>query len=214
LNADERVLQAARSGELGALVPIGAPAPEPRVSGSSRSVDDAVTSLPDKVVEARWRLAPDFLDHLTAALYAEAERITRATQVTGLRRMRVDLDRRLDRLLTSRWTGFPLMMLLLAVVFWITIAGANVPSAMLAMLLIDTVHPVLREFGATMGMPWWRAEGRGYYLFAGAPPVPAATDSPDPVHLAHRPHGDCAVARRGVRAAGWGGHLADLPTFI
>ena len=36
---------------------------------------------------------------------------------------------RLDRLLTSRWTGFPIMILLLAVVFWLTVEGANVPSA-------------------------------------------------------------------------------------
>ena len=41
-------------------------------------------------------------------------------------------DRRLDQLLTSRATGIPVMLGLLAVVFWITIAGANVPSALLA----------------------------------------------------------------------------------
>lgn len=41
-------------------------------------------------------------------------------------------DRRLDRLLTSRATGIPVMLLLLAAVFWITISGANVPSQLLA----------------------------------------------------------------------------------
>lgn len=41
-------------------------------------------------------------------------------------------DRRLDRLLTSRATGIPVMLCLLALVFWITIAGANAPSALLA----------------------------------------------------------------------------------
>lgn len=41
-------------------------------------------------------------------------------------------DRRLDTLFTSRLTGFPIMVLLLLVVFWITIAGANVPSDLLA----------------------------------------------------------------------------------
>ena len=53
---------------------------------------------------------------------------------TGVRRARFDFDRTLDRLLTSRWLGFPLMGLILAGVFWLTIAGANVPSAMLAEL--------------------------------------------------------------------------------
>jgi ferrous iron transporter FeoB len=41
-------------------------------------------------------------------------------------------DRRLDKLFTSRLTGFPIMLLLLLAVFWITISGANVPSALLA----------------------------------------------------------------------------------
>jgi ferrous iron transport protein B len=107
------------------------------------------------VMAARWRLTPDFEDRLSAAIYADAERIVRASQLTGLRRARVDFDKHLDRLLTSRWTGFPLMILLLAVVFWLTIAGANVPSAMLASLLVDTVHPALKSFGAGIGLPWW-----------------------------------------------------------
>jgi len=126
------------------------------LSGDERVVQAVHAVEPgSRVTETRWRLAPDFQDRLAAALYTEAERITRAAQVTGLRRMRVDLDKHLDRLLTSRWTGLPLMILLLAVVFWLTIAGANVPSAMLAALLIDNAHPVLKGFGATIGMPWW-----------------------------------------------------------
>lgn len=42
------------------------------------------------------------------------------------------LDFAIDRLFTSRLTGFPLMLLLLAVIFWITIYGANYPSALLS----------------------------------------------------------------------------------
>ena len=45
---------------------------------------------------------------------------------------RFDLDQRIDRIVTSPVFGLPLMTLLLAIVFWLTIAGANVPSAMLA----------------------------------------------------------------------------------
>ena len=41
-------------------------------------------------------------------------------------------DRRLDRLLTSRVTGYPIMLLGLAAVLWLTIAGANAPSEWLA----------------------------------------------------------------------------------
>ena len=37
-------------------------------------------------------------------------------------------DRKIDRVLTNKWTGIPLMLLMLVVVFWITITGANYPS--------------------------------------------------------------------------------------
>ena len=57
--------------------------------------------------------------------------------------------------MTSRVFGFPLMLLMLTAVFWITIAGANVPSRMLAELLIDTAHPLLKSGAAAIGMPWW-----------------------------------------------------------
>ena len=37
-------------------------------------------------------------------------------------------DRKIDKILTSKTIGFPLMILLLGLVFWITIIGANYPS--------------------------------------------------------------------------------------
>ncbi len=46
-------------------------------------------------------------------------------------------DRRIDRVLTSRMFGYPIMLLLLAVVFWITVKGANYPSELLSMLFYD-----------------------------------------------------------------------------
>ena len=154
LNADERVMEAVRTGELAALAPTGTH-PIPVLVGGG--ISDAATEVLDAVTSVRWRLPTDFHDTLTASLFAEAERITRAVQVTGLRRVRVDVDKQLDRLLTSRWTGFPLMILMLAVVFWLTIAGANVPSAMLGTLLIDVIQPQLHALGAAIAMPWWLA---------------------------------------------------------
>ena len=47
------------------------------------------------------------------------------------------------------------MLAILAAVFWITIEGANVPSGMLATLLIDTAHPWLKGLGDAVGLPWW-----------------------------------------------------------
>jgi ferrous iron transport protein B len=50
--------------------------------------------------------------------------------------------------------GFPLMILMLAVVFWLTIAGANVPSRCWP-TAGGHGHPWLRRLGAAIGMPWW-----------------------------------------------------------
>ncbi len=43
-----------------------------------------------------------------------------------------DFDRRADRILTGRLFGIPIMILLLALVFFITISGANIPSDILS----------------------------------------------------------------------------------
>ncbi len=63
-----------------------------------------------------------------------------------------DRDRRLDRLFTSKATGIPVMLLLLGLVFWITIAGANVPSELLSRLLFSLQEP-LRGLLARIGLP-------------------------------------------------------------
>ena len=63
-------------------------------------------------------------------------------------------DRKLDRLLTGKWTGFPIMLLLLAVIFWLTISGANYPSQLLSNGLF-WVEDRLTELCHYIGMPDW-----------------------------------------------------------
>ncbi len=62
------------------------------------------------------------------------------------------LDRRLDRLLTSRRTGLLAMLALLGLVFWLTIAGANVPSRLLSQVLGSLQEP-LRALLLQWGLP-------------------------------------------------------------
>ena len=63
-------------------------------------------------------------------------------------------DRALDRLLTSRATGIPVMLALLAGVLWLTMVGANVPSELLSRLLMGWQEP-LRGLLEGLGAPWW-----------------------------------------------------------
>ena len=171
LNADERVAEAVRSGEIGQLGGNGnGGGPPPAAPGSAdarRTSQPAASEGRERILKAatrhRWTLKPGFHDALAENIYREAARIAGASVHRGLKKAGAELDRALDRWLTSRVFGFPLMLGILAVVFWLTIAGANVPSAMLASLLLDRVHPVLLDFGAWAGMPWWL----GGFLFDG-----------------------------------------------
>ena len=154
LNADEAVEDAVRSGELGLLMSDGksediAPAPrDPAPLEVRLGVLSRASAL-------RWNLPHDFHDALSHRLYDVAQEIASKSQAMGLKRARFDVDRALDKVLTSRVLGFPAMLLVLAVVFWITIAGANVPSRMLASLLVEDGHRWLTALGAAVGMPAW-----------------------------------------------------------
>ena len=75
--------------------------------------------------------------------------------VVSCSRSRADLrDRRIDKILIGKWTGIPVMLLLLAVVFWITITGANYPSQLLADGLF-WVEGQLKIFFQWMNAPGW-----------------------------------------------------------
>jgi ferrous iron transport protein B len=103
----------------------------------------------------RWDLPSDFEDVVTQRAYEAAEEVAERVQLSGLKKAGFAFDRKLDGWLTSKVFGFPLMLFILAVVFWLTIEGANVPSSMLATLLIDNGHAWLKGLSAAMAIPWW-----------------------------------------------------------
>jgi ferrous iron transport protein B len=47
------------------------------------------------------------------------------------------------------------MIALLAVVLWLTITVANIPSQMISSVLIGTIYPALKNAAAAIGLPWW-----------------------------------------------------------
>ena len=123
-----------------------------RASSESPGV---AASILREAEEWRRNLAGDLHEHWVQAIYAHAARITaRAVSRPG-QPAQPTWDRTIDRIVTSRVWGFPVMLVLFALMFWITISGANVPSGLLAELLIDRLYPVLREGATALGFPWW-----------------------------------------------------------
>jgi len=101
----------------------------------------------------RWEVGENLHDSLMESIYSEAAKIAVKTVNREGENKRFNWDRTLDRLVTSRIWGFPIMFALLAGVFWITIAGANIPSAMLSSVLVDNLHPWLKSIASPL--PWW-----------------------------------------------------------
>jgi ferrous iron transport protein B len=117
-------------------------------------------TTPEDVLELAASLrgrAGDHHDRVIEAIYADAAGIADRVVTRQGERSGIDLDRTLDRLLTSRVWGFPIMILMLGVVLWLTITGANYPSQMLATLLLDVVYSALHGVFAALSAPWWLA---------------------------------------------------------
>jgi len=126
------------------------------VSEPAPSPAPVAVSPPQVLAEAarlRRTLAGGFREEVVSSIYAEVERVSRRA-VRTIGTSGTDLDQRIDHIVTSRWLGLPLMVLLLAVVFWLTITGANVPSAMLADALF-AVEDWAAALSASIGVPGW-----------------------------------------------------------
>lgn len=120
-----------------------------------------IDQSPDEILRAaeslRWQIGREFHDQLMVDIYSDAARLAERAVTRPDAQPRFDLDRTIDRIVTSRVWGFPLMILLFTVVFWITIVGSNYPSQFLSWLLVETAVPFLHTIAAAIGLPWWLA---------------------------------------------------------
>lgn len=86
------------------------------------------------------------LHHRAAEISAEV--------ITAERRNGFSRDRRADRILTGRTFGIPIMLLLLLVLFYLTVQGANYPSALLSSALFG-FGDILSRWLLAAGLPAW-----------------------------------------------------------
>lgn len=112
-----------------------------------------------KVTEARnlldeYGIKHDQLrDQLVTKIIKTCEDIGRETITFGNKQY-AERDRTIDKFLTSKLTGIPIMIALLFGVFWLTITGANYPSQLIATGLFS-LEDWLSELLQTISAPFW-----------------------------------------------------------
>lgn len=75
-----------------------------------------------------------FTDEIVSCIFITAEGIA-AESVKKSCDRKLSRDRKIDRILTGKLTGIPIMFLMLLGILWITVTGANYPSALLSEFL-------------------------------------------------------------------------------
>ncbi len=92
-------------------------------------------------------------DSIVSAIVKLANDISRQVVCIENKKYR-ELDRKIDNILTSKKFGIPTMILLLAVIFWITLRGANIPSGIIMDFLFG-IQDKLTAFFTTNNLPDW-----------------------------------------------------------
>nr|WP_242851967.1 ferrous iron transport protein B [Clostridium tetani] len=92
----------------------------------------------------------DLRDDIVLTMISIAENISKEV-VTFENDSYNEFDRKIDDILTSKKFGIPVMIALLALTFWITIEGANVPSEMLANIF-NNLEKKLTAFFMSRGL--------------------------------------------------------------
>lgn len=117
------------------------------------------STLESKREEARVLLeknainSTNFKDTIVSNILFEAEHICKKV-VTFSKEEYQKRDRNIDKILTSKRYGIPIMLLFLGIIFWITIAGANVPSKLLSDLF-GFIEDKLLLFFSLIHSPTW-----------------------------------------------------------
>lgn len=103
--------------------------------------------------DAFKKLNGNFKDVIVSSIMDKAEKICKkvCTFENGNYSSR---DRKIDKILTSKYLGFPIMILFLGLIFWLTIVGANYPSQIL-FSLFEWIQEKLFLFVNWIGIPDW-----------------------------------------------------------
>lgn len=120
--------------------------------GSQPLITEALEKARSLLQQAQF--SPEQLqDDMVSSIVRRAEEIAAATVVTEKENYRAR-DQKIDQILTSKLFGFPLMLLALLAIFWLTISGANYPSQLLSTALFWVGEQLRRFLSTVHTAPW------------------------------------------------------------
>lgn len=110
--------------------------------------------IQSKLIEARAALGEEnYRDRLVADITSAADFVYHSC-VRVEKRGYHERDGKIDKILTSKRTGIPIMLLFLAGILWLTIEGANYPSQLLSNLLFGLEEKLLALLEAIHAPEW------------------------------------------------------------
>ena len=102
-------------------------------------------------------------DNVVSSIVSTSEEIAKKC-VTFKKKDYNKRDRKIDKILTNKLTGIPIMMLLSIIILWITIVGANYPSGLLFDFLFK-VESYFIDFLNFINLPSWISEPLIYGVY-------------------------------------------------
>ena len=119
---------------------------------NNREIDKVKKEVLENLKEEEIR-QEEFKEKIVSTIVKDAEKIGKKV-CKFENKDYANRDRKIDKILTSKKYGIPIMILFLLIIFWITIVGANYPSQFL-FSLFGNIQEKLIEFATYIHCPEW-----------------------------------------------------------
>lgn len=112
----------------------------------SSTLEDIKSKIPQNIDKKKIR------DYFSKINYDYASKLFEASVST--KNNKEDFDDKIDSIVTSKHFAIPIMLIMLSVILWITICGANYPSELLSKALFS-IEPGMYNFLMNLNLPIW-----------------------------------------------------------
>lgn len=118
--------------------------------------NESLNDLNPEIQKCKDTLTSTYSDSLQEVILSQFTKLSEeiSTKCINKNNKNSKKYKQLDDFLTNKWTGLPSIILLLCMVFWITIAGANAPSEFLSTNLFK-IQDILSDFFQYIQVPNW-----------------------------------------------------------